>query len=256
MHDELAQQAGLPSNGCEFRACGDTRTLNPNRPASARSADRRVRQASPALDMASGGAVRESHRRDPTRRARIRPRRTTARDRNSARASPRRHRNGFAAPGRTAADGAPCRANATWSHPPSADRCCGKGRVHPAGCRHPDGGRALGIRRHLIRRFGHPDRCALESLQGNAAVDLRAGLDHGHPRAGPGQAISDQRAGNAGAHDQHIALLGQKTLFRYWKGPRPSFQDRRGTGRARDPLRQPATSRWCRNCVCRTIRPA
>jgi hypothetical protein len=33
MHDELAQQAGRPSNGCEFRACGDTRTLNPDRPA-------------------------------------------------------------------------------------------------------------------------------------------------------------------------------------------------------------------------------
>jgi hypothetical protein len=33
MHEELAQQAGRPPKGCEFRAWGDTRTLKPNAPA-------------------------------------------------------------------------------------------------------------------------------------------------------------------------------------------------------------------------------
>ena len=54
MHVELAQQAGRPSNGREFRACGDTRTLRPAGPATRPSAGHRARRAIPAWDTASG----------------------------------------------------------------------------------------------------------------------------------------------------------------------------------------------------------
>jgi hypothetical protein len=59
------------------------------------------------------------------------------RDRNSPKASPHRHRNGFAALDRKAGGGAPCRANAKWSRRPPADRCCERDRVRPAGCKYP-----------------------------------------------------------------------------------------------------------------------
>ena len=68
--------------------------------------------------------------------------------------------------------------------PHQAQISAAEGSVHPAGCDILNGGRALGIGRHLAGRFRHPDCRAFESVQSNDAVDLRAGLDHGHPRAG------------------------------------------------------------------------
>jgi hypothetical protein len=44
MHDALAQHAGRPSKTREFRACGETRTLKPNAPAT-RSISRSPRVA-------------------------------------------------------------------------------------------------------------------------------------------------------------------------------------------------------------------
>jgi len=117
-------------------------------------------------------------------------------------------------------------------------------------------GRALGIGGHLIRRLRHPDGRTFESLQGHAAINVRASLNDGHPRPGIGQAPRHQCTGNASAHDQYVALLGQKTLVRYWKARKPSFQDRRCKNSAVGPFRPLATSKWCQNFAFRTIHPA
>jgi hypothetical protein len=116
--------------------------------------------------------------------------------------------------------------------------------------------RALGIGSHLIRRFRHPDGGTFESLHGDAAINVRASLNDGHLRPGIGQAPRHQRTGNAGAHDQYVGLLGQKTLVRYWKARKPSFQDRRRKCSGVDPFRPLATSKWCRNFSFRTNHPA
>ena len=204
MHDELAQQAGRPSKGCEFRACGDTRTLNPTCPQSARPADRRVRQASPALDMAFGAAARTCHRCDPTRQVRfscVVPCReirivhgpvgtdiVTALQLQVGRQETERRAKPMP---RGPADQPQIRA-AKGVRPNLSDvsilYCC----------------RALGIGGHSKGASGTLTGARSKSLHGDAAVNVRASLNDGHPRPGIGQAPRHQRTGNAGAHDQYV----------------------------------------------------
>jgi hypothetical protein len=57
-----------------------------------------------------------------------------------------------------------------------------------------------------------------EPFQGCAAINVRASLDNRDLRSGASQAPSDERAGNAGAYNQDVALLGHKSRFQRLEG--------------------------------------
>ncbi len=117
-----------------------------------------------------------------------------------------------------------------------------------------DRGRAPGMGDACIGCLRHPDRCLLQSFQGNAAINVRAGLDDGHPCSGASQAPGDERAGNAGADNHDVAVLRQRSLFKYWKAPKPSRWDRRRTCPAAGSIRLPATSKSSDSFVRPAIR--
>ena len=94
-----------------------------------------------------------------------------------------------------------------------------------------------------------------------SAAERRRDQPGGRPRRrspapGAGQAPSHQRTGNAGAHDQHIDLLGQG-IFSSDVGRRRCPAFRTATASAwRGITRRLATSMSCRSFVSRTIHPA
>ena len=207
--------------------------------------------------MASGVAVRTCHRRGRTRQARIQLRRTMLQDPSSAGASRRRHRSGFAVPGRKAGDGAPCRANATWSRRPAANKCCETDPVHLAGCsyrRSWPGSRRRGPSRKAPPAPARP----IARIVAERRRDQHAGRPRRRspaPRRRPSARPSTHRQRRR-PQSAHRFARPRRFSVRCWKAEMPSFQDRHCKCSAGDPLRRLATSMSCRSFVCRTIHPA
>ena len=59
--------------------------------------------------------------------------------------------------------------------------------------------------------------CVLPQRRGT--VDARASFEHGNAHAGLGQALGQQRAGDAGAHDHNVGLISVIERPRRWAAP-------------------------------------
>ncbi len=255
MHEELAQQAGRLSKGCEFRACGKTRTLKPSGLA-ARSISR-----SPSVAGNPGMGYGDLARRSKlivvvARYAKLGFGCVVPRREIGIRQRP------VGADAVTAAQFQVLRQEAKRGAEPMPRRPADLPQIGTAeGVRAdlldvsiPDRRRAFSIGGVLIRRFRHPDGRLLEAFDCCAAVDFRPRLDDRHTCAGARQAPRNERTGNAGTHNQDIAFLGQRSLFKGSKAPTPNEPARRRRSLAADRSPRPATSASSRSFVSRTIR--